>query len=69
MGTTPAKKTTYPALAKRMAFVKPDQAVGVAQAILKVQRDNGNREDRKTARMKYLVNNWGIDRFRADRRL
>ncbi len=43
MGTTPSAKKTYPALGKRMAFVKPEQAVGVAQAILKVQRDNGNR--------------------------
>ena len=66
MGTTPSAKKTYPALAKRMAFVSPDQAVGVAQAVLKVQRDNGNREDRKTARMKYLVNNWGIEKFRAE---
>ncbi len=43
MGMTPSAKKTYPALGKRMAFVKPEQAVGVAQAILKVQRDNGNR--------------------------
>lgn len=66
MGTTPSAKKTYPALGKRMAFVKPEQAVGVSQAILKVQRDNGNREDRKVARMKYLVNDWGIEKFRAE---
>lgn len=66
MGTTPAKKVTYPALAKRMAFVKPEQAVAVAQAIVKVQRDHGNREDRKVARMKYLVDRWGIERFRRE---
>ena len=64
MGTTPSAKKTFPALAKRMAFVKPDQAVDVAKAILKVQRDYGNREDRKVARMKYLVANWGIEKFR-----
>jgi len=33
---------------------------------LKVQRDNGNREDRKIARMKYLIANWGIEKFRAE---
>ncbi len=66
MGTTPAKKVTYPALGKRMAFVTPDQVVGVCQAILKVQRDNGNRSDRKTARMKYLVDRWGIEKFRQE---
>lgn len=66
MGTTPSAKKTFPALAKRMAFVTPDQAVGVAQAVVKVQRDHGNREDRKVARMKYLIANWGIDRFRGE---
>lgn len=66
MGTTPSAKKTYPALAKRMAFVTPDQAVGVAQAVIRVQRDHGNREDRKVARMKYLVNDWGVERFREE---
>jgi sulfite reductase (ferredoxin) len=66
MGTTPAKKVTYPALGKRMAFASPDQVVGVCQAILKVQRDNGNRSDRKIARMKYLVDKWGVEKFRAE---
>ncbi len=66
MGTTPSAKKTFPALAKRLAFITPDQAVGVSQAILKVQRDHGNRQDRKTARMKYLINDWGIEKFRAE---
>ena len=66
MGTTPSAKKTFPALAKRLAFITPDQAVGVSQAILKVQRDNGNRHDRKTARMKYLINDWGIEKFRTE---
>ncbi|TWU36592.1 Sulfite reductase [NADPH] hemoprotein beta-component [Novipirellula aureliae] len=64
MGTTPSAKKTFPALGKRMAFVAPEQAVEVAKAILKVQRDYGNREDRKVARMKYLVANWGVEKFR-----
>ena len=65
MGTTPALKgKTYPALAKRMAFCTPDQAVEVAKSVIKVQRDYGNREDRKIARMKYLVDKLGIEKFR-----
>tara|TARA_R110002049_G_scaffold2750_2_gene21754 strand:+ start:630638 stop:632395 length:1758 start_codon:yes stop_codon:yes gene_type:complete len=66
MGTTPSAKKTFPALGKRMAFITPDQAIGVCQAILKVQRDNGNRADRKVARMKYLIAEWGIEKFRAE---
>ena len=66
MGTTPSAKKTFPALAKRLGFIKPEQAVDISKAIIKVQRDNGNRQDRKTARMKYLINDWGIEKFRAE---
>jgi sulfite reductase (ferredoxin) len=63
-GTTPANKKTFPALAKRMAFVTPEQAVDVAEAVVKVQRDYGNRSDRKIARLKYLIADKGIEWFR-----
>jgi sulfite reductase (ferredoxin) len=64
MGFTPAKKTTFPALAHKLAFVTPDQVIPVSEAIMKVQRDHGNRADRKQARMKYLIDHWGIEKFR-----
>jgi sulfite reductase (ferredoxin) len=48
-----------------MTFVTPDQVISVAEAIVKVQRDYGNREDRKRARMKYLIFDWGMERFKA----
>ncbi|QDU10171.1 NADPH-dependent assimilatory sulfite reductase hemoprotein subunit [Gimesia aquarii] len=64
MGVTPSNKKTYAALAKPLGFVENDQVLAVAEAVVKVQRDFGNREDRKQARMKYLVNNWGIEKFR-----
>ncbi len=65
MGVTPSAHKTFPAVAKRLAFVPPEQVVGVAEAIVKVQRDFGNREDRKVARLKYLIANWGIPAFKA----
>lgn len=64
-GVTPSAKKTFPALAKRMAFVRPEQAVDVATAVVEVQRDFGNRSDRKVARLKYLIADWGIEAFRA----
>jgi len=64
LGTTPSAAKTFPALAKRMAMVRPEQVVDVSKAIISVQRDHGNREDRKRARMKYLVHDWGIEKFR-----
>jgi sulfite reductase (ferredoxin) len=66
LGITPAAKKTFPALAKRLGFVTPDQACAVAEAIVKVQRDYGNRTDRKVARMKYLIADKGMDWFKAE---
>lgn len=64
-GVTPSAAKTFPALAKRMAFIPPDQVIDVATAVIKVQRDYGNREDRKVARLKYLIANRGLDWYRA----
>ncbi len=64
MGMTPANKNTFPALGMKFAFVPPDQVIDVAQAIIEVQRDFGNRADRKLARMKYLVRQMGLETFR-----
>lgn len=64
-GVTPSNKRTFPALAQRMAFIAPEQVLDVARAVLRVQRDFGNRCDRKRARMKYLIADWGLERFKA----
>ncbi len=64
-GVTPSAKKTFPALAKRMAFILPEQVLDVAAAIIKVQRDFGNRADRKVARLKYLIHDWGLEKFKA----
>lgn len=65
MGVTPSAKKTFPAIAKRMAFAPADQIVEIAEAVVKVQRDFGNREDRKQARLKYLIHKWGVAKFKA----
>ncbi|MCC9606012.1 NADPH-dependent assimilatory sulfite reductase hemoprotein subunit [Blastopirellula sp. JC732] len=64
-GRTPSAEKTFPALGQRMTFVTPDQLIPVIEAVIKVQRDFGNREDRKVARMKYLIHNWGLEKFKA----
>jgi len=64
MGLTPSAAKTFVALAQRMAFIRPDEVVPVAEAVVKVQRDFGNRSDRKLARMKYLIHNWGLTKFK-----
>jgi sulfite reductase (ferredoxin) len=65
MGMTPAKKDTFPALAKRLGFIRPDEVIDVATAVVKVQRDFGRRDDRSQARMKYLIHQWGLPTFKA----
>jgi sulfite reductase (ferredoxin) len=48
-----------------LCYIEASRVVDLCIAIVKVQRDFGNRADRKVARMKYLINDWGIDRFRS----
>jgi len=64
-GVTPSAKKTFPALAQRMAFCTPDEVIGVSEAVVKVQRDYGNRADRKTARLKYLLHDRGLPWFKG----
>ncbi|MBM3998833.1 MAG: NADPH-dependent assimilatory sulfite reductase hemoprotein subunit [Planctomycetes bacterium] len=64
-GMTPSNKKTFPALAKRMAYVPAGEVIAVVEAVIKVQRDFGNRSDRSLARMKYLIADWGLPRFKA----
>jgi sulfite reductase (ferredoxin) len=44
--------------------VPADEVVAAAEAVIKLFRDHGNRADRKRARIKYLVHDWGVERFR-----
>lgn len=64
MGMTNSKPDTFPHLAKELCFVEPDQVVAAAEAVVKLFRDHGNRSDRKRARLKYVVADWGVEKFR-----
>ncbi|MFZ4657678.1 MAG: NADPH-dependent assimilatory sulfite reductase hemoprotein subunit [Caldilineaceae bacterium] len=65
LGSTHNNADTFPLLAKPMGYVPAEQVVDVVEKIVMVQRDFGDREDRKHARMKYLIHEWGMDKFRA----
>ncbi|MBM4076843.1 MAG: NADPH-dependent assimilatory sulfite reductase hemoprotein subunit, partial [Planctomycetes bacterium] len=64
-GKTPSAEKTFVAIGQKLAFVTPDQVIPVAEAIVKVQRDYGNREDRKVARLKYTIHNHGLAWFKS----
>ncbi len=66
MGTTHGETDTFPRTANVMGFCTIEQALKVGEAVVTVQRDWGNREVRKRARLKYTIEDHGIDPFRAE---
>lgn len=66
MGMTHGKADTYPHLALPFCYVTPEEVLEVVEAIVTVQRDYGDRTNRKHARMKYVVAERGIPWFRAE---
>jgi sulfite reductase (ferredoxin) len=71
MGRSHNKPDTFPRLADPMCTVEPERLLELVEAIVTIQRDFGERADRKHARLKYLVEYWGLGDFRraVERRL
>ncbi len=63
-GQTNSKPDTYPLLAQSVGFIDPSEVVEAAQAVVRLFRDHGNRADRKRARLKYVMKDWGLEKFR-----
>ncbi|GAA0433336.1 MAG: assimilatory sulfite reductase (NADPH) hemoprotein subunit [Bacillota bacterium] len=61
MGMTHGNTDTYPQLGRVIGFCTPDQVIAVAEEIVTIQRDYGNRSNRKNARFKYTIDARGID--------
>ena len=61
LGMTHNKAQTYPRLATPLVFVGPDDLRRGAEAVIALQRDWGNRSDRRRARLKYLLDDRGLD--------
>lgn len=66
MAMTHGEPETYPRTADIMGYCRSDQAIAVAEAVVTVQRDWGDRVDRKHARLKYTIEDRGLDAFRAE---
>ncbi|WWC72118.1 sulfite reductase (NADPH) hemoprotein, beta-component [Kwoniella pini CBS 10737] len=64
MGVTHGNKKTYPRLGDVLGFLSPEDGCKVAESIMLVQRDYGNRADRKNARLKYTVDRLGVAKFK-----
>lgn len=64
MAYTFGNKNTFPRVADVVGFLKREDLVRVAEAVVVFQRDFGNREDRKQARLKYTLEKFGVDFFK-----
>jgi sulfite reductase (ferredoxin) len=63
MGMTHNQEDTFPRLADVIGFITPDQVVDSVKAIVTIHRDFGDRENRKHARLKYVIHDRGVEWF------
>jgi sulfite reductase (NADPH) hemoprotein beta-component len=66
MGRSHGNVQTYPRLADVVGFLTPDKLFDVVKAVITIHRDFGDRSDRKHARLKYVVQERGVDWVRAE---
>lgn len=66
MGMAHNKPETYPRLADLLGWIPAEKLVATAEAIISAHRNLGDRLDRRHARLKYLVQEWGTERFRGE---
>lgn len=66
LGRTHGEEETYPRLADVIGFCRPDRVADVAQQVVTIQRDYGDRQNRKRARFKYTIDDRGLDWFREE---
>ena len=65
MGVTHNNKKTYPRTGSMLGYAPASQIHFVCEKIMLVQRDNGDRTNRKHARLKYTIDDMGVDVFRS----
>lgn len=64
LGRTHNKEETFARIADEIGYVDKDDVFDTVKAIVATQRDYGDRFNRRHARMKYLLNDWGVEKFR-----
>lgn len=65
LGSTFGEPETYPRIGDIIGFIEPGKAVDLAEKVILVQRDHGNRQNRKNARLKYTIDRLGLDKFKS----
>lgn len=63
MGKIDNRENSYPRLATMIGFINTEDVADIAEAIMSIQRDFGDRKDRHRARFKYTLDRYGMDWF------
>lgn len=58
--------STYPRRAEELGFISLEHVLKVAEHVVTVQRDYGDRVNRKNAKTKYTIDRIGVDNFRSE---
>jgi sulfite reductase (ferredoxin) len=68
MGQSAGVKQSHPRLADPVCFIgaSQEEVLEIAAAILTIHRDFGNRSNRKLARLKYVMDEWGVAKFKEE---
>jgi sulfite reductase (NADPH) hemoprotein beta-component len=66
MGCSHGEPDTFPRLADVIGFIQPEDLLAVAETVVTIQRDYGDRDNRKHARFKYTIEDRGLDWFIAE---
>ncbi|CAO3648618.1 unnamed protein product [Cunninghamella echinulata] len=66
MGMTHGNKKTYPRPATMLGYVPAEAAIKVSEAVMTTQRDYGDRTNRKHARLKYTIDDHGVEFFKSE---
>lgn len=66
MGSTHNNKKTYPRTGSMLGYVSKEEVHIACEKVMLVQRDNGDRTNRKHARLKYTIDDMGVDVFRSE---
>ncbi len=65
LGRTHNKEETFARLADPICYVAKEDVYDIIKAIVATQRDYGDRTDRRHARLKYLMHDWGVEKFQS----
>ncbi len=65
LGRTHGKEETFARVADPIGYVDAADIYDAVKAIIATQRDYSDRSDRRHARLKYLINDWGVEKFKT----